>query len=357
MNIESGQERKLTVEKFFNIKSLAWLPDGSGVLITASRIPNKHFRIWQVSAASGEATPLTKDSETYWELSLDRTASRLVVTQTKQDFRLHLLKFEDPSARVVLGDASSASFGPDGNIIFSSLMTGNDEIWSVLPDGSGRRQLTNDPADDIASAVSPDGNSIFFCSNRSGEVEVWRMNSDGSAQTQITTNGGGNPLFVSPDGRWLYYHHNLNKTLWRISVDGGEEALVLDRRKHHFAISPDGLQAAFPEQEGDAGVLAVVSIAEGRAVKTFKLAVETADLVQLKWSPDGEDLAYVLAVGEFENKTLWFQPLNGKAPTRVAELGDGYISGSGFAFAPDRKSLALVQGGWQHDAVLLHGLK
>lgn len=231
VEIESGKERELTAEKFFNIWGLAWLPDRSGLLLTASRVPNKHFRIWQISTASGEAAPLTKDSETYSKLSLDKEANLMVATQVKQDFRLHLINLENPPVNRVLADASSVAFAPDGKIIFSSLMTGNDEIWSVNADGSGQRQLTNNPADEIASVVSPDSNSIFFSSNRTGETHVWRMNADGSNQTQLTKTTGGFPLSLSPDGRWLYYHHNLTKTLRRISLQDGAEELILDKRK------------------------------------------------------------------------------------------------------------------------------
>ncbi len=357
VNIENGQERELTTEKFFNIRSLAWLPDREGLLLVASRVPNKQYRIWQISADSGKAVTLTKDSETYWELSLDKAASRLVATQTKQDFRLHLLNLENPSVKRVLADASGVSFAPDGKIIFSSLMTGNDEIWSINADGSGQRQLTNNPADEYVSVVSPDGNSIFFSSNRTGETHVWRMNADGSNQTQITQKTGGFPLSVTPDGNWLYYHHNLTKTLWRISLINGAEELILDKRIHQLAISLDGLQAAFLEKQGTENILIIISLADLKTVKTFKLATEKADLIQLKWSPDGENLAYILAAAEFENKILWFQNLDGKPPRQIADLGNERMVGFGLALAPDGKSFAVVQGGWQHDAVLLKGLR
>ncbi len=56
-DIETGAERELTAEKFFNIKSIERLPGGTELLLTASRIPNKHFRIWRISIVSGTAEP------------------------------------------------------------------------------------------------------------------------------------------------------------------------------------------------------------------------------------------------------------------------------------------------------------
>jgi Tol biopolymer transport system component len=66
-------------------------------------------------------------------------------------------------------------------------MTGDQEIWSVNPDGTDQRQLTNDTADEIAPIVSPDNSSIYFDSNRSGEIAIWRMDPDGSNHRQVTT--------------------------------------------------------------------------------------------------------------------------------------------------------------------------
>ena len=357
VDVETGTERELTAERFFNIKSLAWLPDKSGLLFTASRVPNKHFRIWQVSFASGEVSPVTNDSESYSALSLDHDASRLISTQGKQDFRLHLLNLEKPSADRVLADASSVAFAPDGKIVFSSPMSGNDEIWSIDADGSRQRQLTNNSADEYYAAVSPDGNSIFFSSNRTGQIHIWRMNADGSDQTQLTQKEGGYPLFVSADGRWLYYHHALHRTVWRVlTKPSGEEELVLEKKKDRFAFSPDGSRVAFVEKEGEQDRLEVISLADGQTVKTYALADETANLIQLKWSPDGESLAYILS-DENENTTLWFQPLDGRTPRQIASLGEEQIALYGFDLSPDGRHAAVVKGGWRYDAVLITGLR
>ena len=109
-----------------------------------------------IPAATGAVQPLTKDSETYFALSLDKMAGLLVSTQVKADFRLRLFNLENPSNNQVLADALTVAFAPNERIVFSSAMSGNDEIWSINADGSEQRQLTNDAADDT-SPVSPDG--------------------------------------------------------------------------------------------------------------------------------------------------------------------------------------------------------
>ena len=362
VDIESGAERELTAQKFFNIKTLEWLPGQSGLLIAASRIPNKNFRLWQVSAATGDASPMTKDSENYSTLSLDKAAGVIVATQEKEDFNLVLYNRENPSDKRILADARQVEFAPNGKIIFSSLMSGNAEVWSINADGSEERQLTSDAADDSAPISSPDNNSIFFVSNRTGKAQVWRMNADGSNQTQITDKEGGMPIFVSPDGRWIYYHHGLQRTLWRVSTKGGEEEqLVLNKEKYRFAFSPDGSRVAFSEKKGEEKFIVIVSLADGRTIKTFKYADQQAWLPVLDWLPgldwlpDGKSLAYVLADNEFDNHTLWLQPLDAETPQKIADLGGDEVGS--FALSPDGKNFAVVQGSWKHNAVLIKGLR
>ena len=145
--------------------------------------------------------------------------------------------------------------------------------------------------------------------------------------------------------------------LRRISTKGGEEQ-VLNKGKYRFAVSPDGLRIAFSEKQVEEIVLKIISLADGQTIKTFKFADGRAKLVELKWSSDGEYLAYILADNEFENNVLWFQPLDEETPRQIADLGNEGISElSGFALSPDGKSFAVVQGGWKHDAVLLKGLR
>lgn len=360
VDIESGAEHELTAQKFFDIKNLQWLPNQSNLLITAIRNPNKNFFIWQVSVVTGEASPLTKDSEDYSDLKLSKTPDLIVATQTKPDFKLVLYKKENLQDKRILADARHVGFTPAGKIIFSSIMSGNSEIWSINADGSEQRQLTNDAASDSAPVSSSDGNSIFFVSNRTGKAQIWRMNADGSNQKQITDKEGGYPLFASPDGRWIYYHHGLRRTLWRVSTNGGEdEQLVLDKEKYNFAFSPDGSQVAFNERQAEKTSIVIVSLTDGKMLKTFDYADKYSDagigLSGIAWLADGKSLMYILADNELDNNTLWLQPLDGKTPHKIADLGPESISS--FALSPDGKSFAVVQGSVKHDAVLIKGLR
>lgn len=67
-------------------------------------------------------------------------------------------------------------------------------------------RLTNNDAYDAEGAFSPDGKWICFTSLRTGDAEIWVMRADGSNPVQITHAKGydGGPFF-SPDGKRLVY--------------------------------------------------------------------------------------------------------------------------------------------------------
>src|SRR6185369_1547815 len=144
VELESGTRRALTNEKFFDITRVARLPDGSGWLITGSKIPVINYRIWNVSARGGGAEPLTREAEIYDGVSLDQEALRLIATQVRYNYHIRLFALEDPAAvKPAQVDGDTIGIGADGRIYFTSLMSGSAEIWSANADGSNRRQLTN----------------------------------------------------------------------------------------------------------------------------------------------------------------------------------------------------------------------
>lgn len=74
-------------------------------------------------------------------------------------------------------------------------------------------QLTDEPGYDAEATVSPTGDKIVFTSMRSGDLELYTMNLDGSDVQQITDElGYDGGAFFSPDGTKIIFRASRPKT-------------------------------------------------------------------------------------------------------------------------------------------------
>ena len=75
-------------------------------------------------------------------------------------------------------------------IAFVSASPGNDEIYTIRPDGSELKRLTTNTWEwDKHPSWSPDGTQIVFWSNRDTQrKQIWVMNADGSNQRNLSSN-------------------------------------------------------------------------------------------------------------------------------------------------------------------------
>lgn len=353
LDLATGTESVLASRSFFHIKDLKWLPDGQGLLFTASETLDGRFRIWHAST-NGEARALTKDATDYVGLSLSKAADKLIATYMTNTFHLYQAKIHDVDNPKNLAVARTGfAFAPDGNIVYE----GNDgDIWTINQNGGEQRQLTNNPSKDFHPRISPDGRYVFFTSTRTGANQVWRMNADGSNQIQLTKGEGGYPKFVTPDGKWVYFLSGPYQSLWRVPADGGEENQVLGGIIYEPTLSPDGkLIAYFFRDKGndDRLKLAVMALADQKLLKTVAFADKTPSRVFLAWASDNKSFYYI-TTNNFQN-SLWRQSLNDGQPHLVRELGNEEVAH--VAVSPDGTSIAFIRGRWIYDAMLIEGLR
>lgn len=145
------------------------------------------------------------------------------------------------------GYDAEATVSPTGDrIVFTSVRTGDVELFSMNPDGSDVRQLTNLPGYDGGAFYSWDGKEIVFRASRPqgeeltsyqellkqhlirpGKLEIFVMNADGTNLRQVTNNGAANfAPFMHPDGRHIIFSSNMhdpkgrNFDLYLIRKDG-----------------------------------------------------------------------------------------------------------------------------------------
>jgi hypothetical protein len=173
--------------------------------------------------------------------------------------RLCRLNLRTGELKLLLDDPKGGVRDPqvhyDGQKILFSYRKGGEHpfhLYEINIDGSGLRQLTDGPDDDIEATYCPDG-SIVFCSSRCHRfVNCWytrvaslyRCDGDGSNLRMLSSNNDhDNTPAVLPDGRVLYmrweyvdrsqvhFHH-----LWTMNPDGTNQSVFFGNTYGNIAM-------------------------------------------------------------------------------------------------------------------------
>ncbi|MDT7806350.1 MAG: TolB protein [Acidobacteriota bacterium] len=190
---------------------------------------------------------------------------------------------------------------------------------------------------------------IAFVSSRNGPPgEIYSMNPDGSDQRNLTNSAESEvcPAF-SPDGKRIAFLRNWN-SLWMMNADGGGQTLLLDSERDGFASlmcadwSPDGKTIAFsgiPKGSQNGNDIYVIGV-DGSGLK--RLTTDPADDSTPRWSPDGTRIAFSSirdrVPGEV-NYEIYVMGADGSNQTR---LTDNPEQDSDAEWSPDGKAIAFT---------------
>jgi len=362
VDVKTRSERPITSSKWGNMRAVAWLPDGNGLLLTASEETSPILQIWYISYPNGEPHRITNSAINHVSLSLSSDGTNLIsdaswaptsiwalpVTEASPDRPLSVDTNSGKQINVTnfvgltLFNYMRLSWTPDARIVYVSQESGNADIWSMNADGSDRKQLTTDPHSDTWPEVSPDGRSILFMSDRGGAENIWRMDIDGGNQTRLI----GDPMELfpvfSPDGKFIYYDSadSGKETIWKMPITRGERTQVISDTSDGQAFSPDGKLLAYYHS----GKILVVPVDGGAPIRTFD-----GNNTRLAWSPDGRALTYLVNRDFVPN--LWIQPLDGGEARQLTNFTSQGISN--YAWSRDGTKIVVARTTLKSDIVLI----
>ena len=360
VNVKTGEQKDLTTKKFSDTGRVSWLSDGTGFLVNAAELGTTFSQIWEISYPSGEPRAVTRDLSDYGGTSLTSDSKSLITVQFDDTANIWIAPINDMEhGKQITSGKREGEFGvvwtPNNQIVFTSLASGNLDVWIMNADGANQRQLTTDPEQDSHPLVSPDGRHIVFGSLRGKLPSVWRMNIDGSNLKQLTDKEDY-PIGITPDGKWILFNswRTGRLTLWKMGIEGGEPSQISDKFIPFAGISPDGkLLACFyvDEKPNTPRQLIIMPFEGGEPIKTFEVT-PTANGTP-KWSQDGKAITFYDSRNGMNN--LWSQPLDGGPAKPLTDFTTEFLAAH--SVSPDGKSIAVTRGTTTSDVILISGFR
>lgn len=363
IRVNDHSEQQITHQQWRSVGQLAWLSDGSGLIVAASdkeSYPSQ--QIWHVSYPHGQVRRITNDTNDYGGISLTSDSNALGTVQTQQNSNIWIAPGGDASLATQITSNNSdglsgVAWTPDGKIVYTSRTRSLVNIWIVNKDGTSQNQLTADARASIGPSVSPDGRYIVFASNRTGNYGAWRMEIDGSNPTQFTGIANAQSAEITPDGQWVVYSGTEAGVgnLWKVAIDGGNPIRLTDYSSNRPAVSPDGKQIAFRFVDEQATPkrqrFALMAVEGGQRTRAFDLPQPLEQIVH--WTSDGHALTYVDTRDGISN--IWSYPIDGGAPKQLTSFRTDQIFSH--AWSRDGKQLAVARGSIASDVVLIGGFR
>lgn len=198
-----------------------------------------------------------------------------------------------------------------GRIVFTCTRGDYNQLCLINADGTGYQRLTNFNRHDYYPVFAPQGDAIVFASNRGGAFDLHMLLLSSGKRYQLT-DGIGNafsPNF-SPDGKTIVFSNQAAEgpiSLWLVGSNGRDTRLLFSSAEDIVAAdwSPDGVNIAF-----------VMAADQPQAHEVYLLDTRqpnqpphklTQGLIgitgSLDWSPDGKYL--LLCAGPVNGKDIY----------------------------------------------------
>jgi eukaryotic-like serine/threonine-protein kinase len=361
IDVDSGKRKLLLTSNRLYFTLVSWLPDGSGLMVLGDSGYGAHTQIFYISFPDGRLFPVTRDTNSYIDLSLAADGRTLATVLRQIHLSSYLLSMDAGAG------SSEARQLTSGSSITAVSWTRNDQLMTSIP-MSGLALLN--PSSDVktpflsqmtganfARACS-DGHIVFSAFVLPMiQVHIWRADADGGNAKELTRGKSDFIPVCSPDAKNVFYM-DADLRLERIPLEGGTRQEVTDLAVFsRIAISPDGKLAAFVTFRGNdpKEKLALVTLDSNQPPRFLEFERTRAEfnsgatLAPVVFSPDGKGFIYPVRNGDADN--LWLQHLDGSPGKQLTDFKSELIRE--FDYSMDGKQLAVIRGNRESDVALI----
>lgn len=263
-------------------------------------------------------------------------------------------------------DLGQASYpGKNGRIFFLARDgVGVRQVFSVNPNGSNQRRITNERLGILSLGVSPRGERIAYTRpSASGEVNIFSASGrDGKARRKLTSipvgRGYANAPTFSADGRLIAYEmadpvSGRSARLMVMRTNGtGKRVLVSSRASVHLedpAFSPNGRRVAYTQTltfDVTDRAIGTARVSDGggkRLVADFQAPDDKA-FSEPDYSPNGERIAFLSnPVSLLVRNLVMSTSAAGRAPLRQLVESPLDTDFSHPVYSPDGRRILMVE--------------
>jgi Tol biopolymer transport system component len=233
--------------------------------------------------------------------------------------------------------------GDNGTIVFEAMTENGIQLFTMRPDGTDIRQITNvEPTSDANKPgaarpdLSPDGRTIVFLEN---DCQIALIDADGGNLREVPRESGVceiDPTFGA-DGKSLIYGRGSPSTgdeTWTMNLDGTDRRLVSDACPLSGVASPDGTRLACLDFDNRLWVMNMDGTEAVDVLPGIPLAP------RYDWSPDGSALAIstIRPPREDGANVAWFAP-DGSARLDFLTDYDPELGALAMSYSPDGTSI------------------
>jgi len=363
MTAEGGVPKQLTFHSGNDVAT-DFTPDGKWIVFTSNR--SSSSSIFKVSVDGGNAHPIL---DTYWSwpyrarISPDGSTALFSLGMENNSWwrrgysgsntaKIWTKALTKNTALLVFGDESNCfwpAWSPDGKLIYfvSDREFNSKNIWSIAPDGSGLKAITNSHEEDVKWLTV--ARSIPLASYER-EFGIW--------VTDLSTGSSRRVPIEAPaetkESRFFFVD-DTQVSEFRLSPDGKKIAAVV--RGDIFVLSTEGgyarniTETPWREKhiDWDKESKTIVYVSDTDAnpdiyrisalghEKPKRLTQNEEDVLYPRFSPDGKWIAYC----QGKRQIRLMQP-DGEADHLLIEHDFGGRFGDDFSWSPDSRYIAVV---------------
>jgi Tol biopolymer transport system component/predicted Ser/Thr protein kinase len=366
-DVATGEVKKHPSPDWPGLSSIAWMPDGSGLLVTVYDRESP-AQIWLL-APDGAASKITSDINAYSGVTATADASIIAAVRDETDSNIWTLDLGE-SARpgtaalrpvtTGLGNfygAGGVAWLSDREVIYTRIADKMPTWFAIAADGSGQPRRMIRGMNAWQPVLSPDRTKVAFVSDKGGSQEIWIADADGQNARQLTmVEPAGLPSFTPDAKSIVFVTGGAKQAAWRINVDGTGLEQLTQVPTSRALVSPDGKWLLCRMRSRQPNVplwrTALVPLDRSGPPRFFEVPAYGGE-VFLQWHPDGKSFSFLDAKDGIAN--VWLQDVDGGPPRQATFFESGEIFS--FGWSRDGRKLVLSRGEPTSDAVLIRNFR